>query len=278
MSQTSEQQGDTPKVTVAGIFGSMPERINPDQVAGVTATMGYVITGEGGGKWTVCIKNGQVELKEGLHDPEVTTTCDARDWVDITLGKIDGMSAFLTGKLKVDGNLDLLTKSAKFFKKYRVPGIQQAEEELVSLKQILSIPHRFATGPVMGKFLNALKEKKILANKCPACGRHQLPAREVCAECVVRATGWEEVGPEGIITTYDIAYYASPDPLTGESREPPYCSVHVLLDGCKGHETLWHEIKKEDIGKVKERVRVRPVWNEERIGAITDIKYFEVID
>jgi uncharacterized OB-fold protein/putative sterol carrier protein len=278
MSQTSEQQGDAPRVTVAEIFGSMPERVNPDQVAGVTANLGYNITGEGGGQWTVCIKEGQVELKEGLHSPEVTSTCDAGDWVDITLGRIDGMSAFLTGKLKVDGNLDLLTKSAKFFKKYRAAGTQKAEEELVCLKQILSIPQRFSTGPVMGKFLNALKEKKILANKCPSCGRHQLPAREVCAECVVRATGWEEVGPEGIITTYDIAYYASPDPLTGESREPPYCSVHILLDGCKGHETLWHEIKKEDIGRVRERARVRPVWNEERIGAITDIKYFEVID
>lgn len=278
MSQTNDQEKDTPQVTVADIFGSMPDRVNPDQVAGITARLGYVITGEGGGEWTVCIDDGAVELKEGLHDPQVTTTCDAQDWVDITLGKIDGMSAFSSGKLKVDGDLDLLSKSAKFFKKYRVPGAEEQEEELVSIKQILSIPQRFSTGPVMGKFLNALKDKKILANKCPSCGRLQLPAREACAECVVRATEWQEVGPEGIITTYDIAYYASPDPLTGESREPPYCSAHVLLDGCKGHETLWHEINKDDIDKVKERVRVRPVWNEERIGAITDIKYFEVID
>ena len=46
----------------------------------------------------------------------------------------------------------------------------------------------------MGKFLNAFKEKKILANKCPDCGRLQLPPREICAECVVRATDWVEVG------------------------------------------------------------------------------------
>jgi len=130
----------------------------------------------------------------------------------------------------------------------------------------------------MGKFLNAFKEKKIIANKCPKCGRLQLPPREVCAICVVRADEWVEVGPEGEIATYDIAYYASPDPLTGESRETPYCSAHFLLDGCKGHETLWHELKGEDTKRVKEGLRVRPVWNENRIGAITDIKYFEIID
>ncbi len=265
------------EVTVAGIFGTMEERVNPDQITGVTANLGYVITGEGGGEWTACIKDGTAEVKEGLYDPDVTTTCSAEDWVAITLGKLDGMTAFSSGKLKIEGDMDLLAKSAKFFKKYQPPGARQ-EEELVSLKQILSIPQRFATGPVMGKFLRALIDKQILANKCPKCGRRQLPAREVCAECVVRADQWEEVGPEGMICTYDIAYYASPDPLTGESREPPYCSAHILLDGCVGHETLWHEIKKEDIPRVKERVRVRPVWNEERVGAITDIKYFEVID
>ena len=29
--------------------------------------------------------------------------------------------------------------------------------------------------------------------------------------------------------------------------------------------------------KVKRGVRVRPVWNEKRIGAITDIKYFQPV-
>ena len=70
----------------------------------------------------------------------------------------------------------------------------------------------------------------------------------------------------------------SPDPLTGESRETPYISAHFLLDGCKGHETLWHELVTDDFSKVKRGVRVRPVWNPRRIGAITDIKYFEIVE
>lgn len=269
------------KVTVADIFGTMESRVNPEGVKGVTANYGYIITGEGGGEWTVCVKDGQVKVLEGLCDPDVTTTCAARDWIDITLGKLDGMTAFSSGKLKVEGDLGLLTKATKFFKKYQPPGaraVQAEAEELIVKKMILSIPQKFATGPVMGKFLNAFKEKKILANKCPKCGRLQLPPREVCAECVVRADQWVEVGPEGILTLYDITYYASPDPLTGESRETPYISAHFLLDGCKGHETLWHELNPDDIDKCKKGARVRPVWAKERKGAITDIKYFTVID
>ena len=270
-----------PQATVADIFGTMESRVNPDGVAGITANYGYIITGSGGGEWTVCVADGAVQVKEGLHDPAVTTTCSAKDWIAITLGKLDGMTAFTSGKLKVEGDMGLLTKATRFFKKYQAPSAGAPEEEtepLVRLNQVLSIPQRFATGPVMGKFLNAFKEKRILANKCTQCGRLQLPPREICAECRVRVTEWVEVGPEGVIATPDITYYASPDPLTGETRETPYISAHFLLKGCKDHETLWHELKMTDFDKVKRGAKVRPVWSEKRVGAITDIRYFEIIE
>jgi long-chain acyl-CoA synthetase len=269
-----------PQVTVADIFGTMEQRVNPEGIKGVDANYGYVITGSGGGEWTVKVHDDAVKVVEGLDSPDVKTTVAAKDWIAITLGKLDGMTAFTSGKLKVEGNLGLLTKATQFFKKYSPPTgeVEEPREELIVLKQVLSIPQRFSSGPVMGKFLKGLKAKKIVANKCPKCGRLQLPAREVCAECVVPATEWQEVGPEGSIAVFDITYYASPDPLTGESRDTPYISAHFLLDGCKGHETLWHELKTDDITRVKKGDRVRPVWRENRTGAITDIKYFEIIE
>ena len=156
---------------------------------------------------------------------------------------------------------------------------KEKREELVMLRQLLSIPQHFSTGPVMGRFLKELRNhKRILGNKCPSCGRIQTPPREVCAVCRVRVEGFVELGPEGRIGTWDIAYYASPDPLTGESREAPYCTSFILLDGCTGNDVFWHEIKPADIGRVRKGARVRPVWAEERTGAITDIKYFEIVD
>jgi len=156
---------------------------------------------------------------------------------------------------------------------------EKTKQKLIEKKQILSIDQRFATGPVMGRFLNELKEnKRILANKCPKCGRHQLPPREVCAICRVRVEEFVEVGPEGTIASYDIVYYASPDPLTGKSRKAPYTTCNILLDGCEGEDTLWHELNETDLTKVKRGLRVRAVFNEERTGSVKDIKYFEIIE
>ena len=136
----------------------------------------------------------------------------------------------------------------------------------------------------MGRFLKALKEKKILANKCPRCGRLQLPPREICAECRVRADEWVEVGPKGHLTLIDVVYYASPDPLTGETRETPYGTIWVLLDGCKGNETFMHVLRPDQLDRVEEGwnekkgTRLRPVWSENRTGGCFDIRYFEIDD
>jgi long-chain acyl-CoA synthetase len=271
-----------PEVTVEDIFNTMEGRVNPEGVKDVAANFAYLVTGEGGGEWTVCVKDGKVKVLTGVHEPTVTSTITARDWIALTLGKLDGMTAFTSGRLKVDGDLGLMTKAARFFKKYIPPSGEEQEkqkDELIALKQVLSIKHRFSTGPMMGRFLKELRDnKRILGNKCPKCGRLQTPPREACAVCKVRVEELVEVGPLGTVVNYDIAFYSSPDPLTGESRETPYCSAFMLLDGCRGTDIFWHEIKAGDIPRLKEGARVRPVWSENRNGSITDIKYFEIVD
>jgi len=135
---------------------------------------------------------------------------------------------------------------------------------------------------VIGKFLNGLKDKKILANRCPDCGRTQIPPREICAKCRVRCDEFIEVGPKGNVRLLDTAYYASPDPLTGETRETPYGLIYVLLDGCKGQDVFTHFLRDDQLDRVemgwneKKGSIVRPVWAEERTGSVFDIKYFEI--
>ncbi|MBI2566640.1 MAG: SCP2 sterol-binding domain-containing protein [Candidatus Schekmanbacteria bacterium] len=270
-------------VTVDDIFGTMEKRVNPDGIAGVSARYGYEITGEGGGTWTVAVDKGKVAVTRGLESVNVKSIISASDFIALNLGKLDGMTAFTTGRLRVEGDMALMLKAPRFFKKYVPPApagvaAEAPRAELVVLRQILSIPQRFATGPIMGKFLSALKERKILAIRCSRCGKRLLPAREVCADCVAPATDWVEVGPGGKLTMYDITYYASPDPLTGESRETPYVSAHILLDGCEGQETFWHEVNPDHIPRMHPGARVWPVWNEQRRGAITDIRHFDVVD
>ncbi|MBT3311799.1 MAG: hypothetical protein HN737_11705 [Desulfobacterales bacterium] len=268
-----------PEVTIQDIFGSMESRVNPEGVKGVTCKCGYDITGDGGGQYTVSVDDGNVKVLEGIHEPDVTTTSNAQNWIDITLGKLDATTAFTSGMIKIEGDMGVLGKAAMFFKKYIPPGGEiEEQEELLMLPKVISVPQKFNTGPKMGKFLKGLIDKKLYANKCPECKRLQIPPREVCAECIVRADEFVEVGPDGIIQVLDITFFASPDPLTGESRETPYVSAHILLDGCKGHETLWHELNPANIKTAKKGDRVRPVWNENRTGSVSDILYYELIE
>ncbi len=161
-----------------------------------------------------------------------------------------------------------------------------ADQELIVLRKTISVDQKFATGPVMGKFLTALKDKRILAIQCPECGRLQSPPREMCAICRVRNREWVEIGPRGEMRMMEYCYYSSPDPLTGESRETPYGAIGILLDGCQKEEVFWHLLRPEHLEMVEmgivmgDRItrgsRLRPVWAEERSGSIDDIKYFEI--
>jgi uncharacterized OB-fold protein/putative sterol carrier protein len=264
-------------ITARDIIATAVERFRPENAVGLTATIGYDFTGEGGSQWTAIIKDGKCALEEGLRENlTVNNIVSAKDYVDLMLGKLDPMVAFGAGRLRLTGDMDLAMKLPKIFAKY-VPKDLEPKAELIVLKKIISVKMKYATGPVMGRFFEALIKKKILANVCPKCGRKQLPPREVCAVCRCRADKFVEVGPEGLLTRVEDTYYASPDPLTGETRETPYGSIHVLLDGCKGMETFWHLLKKEDLFDAQRGDRVRPVWNEHRVGSVDDILYFEKV-
>jgi uncharacterized OB-fold protein len=169
--------------------------------------------------------------------------------------------------------------TAKLFEPIRVAKAEA--EELVCLRVTPSINQRFPTGPYMGRFFEGLKEKKFIANKCPKCGRVQMPPREVCANCRVRCDEFVEVGPKMYMLLLDICYFASPDPLTGETRETPYGVVVVFPEGkepVEKRESFVHLLKRSDIGKAAFGTRLRPVWAEKTTGSFNDLLYFEIDD
>jgi len=266
------------------MFGTVEKRFKKDVAKGLDFTIMIDISGDAGGVWSVVIKDQTCKVIEGKVDkPTVTLEVADKDWVDLTLGKTDAQTLLAAGRGSVRGEIAMAMKWGEIFEKYQDPMAGAlTDQELIVLKKTISVPQRFATGPVMGKFLNALKEKKILANRCPKCGRLQLPPREICAECRVRVDEFVEVGPKGQVRYMEYVMYASPDPLTGETRETPYGMANILLDGCKGNETFAHLIRRDQIDRIKggrddkPGTRVRPVWNEKRVGSIFDIHYFEI--
>jgi len=98
------------------IFSGMAGSFQPDKAAGVNTVIQYDITGEGGGKWHVEIANGTCEVQEGAHSaPKLTLTVSDQDWIDMVMGKLNGQQAFMTGKLKLKGDMALAMKMNAFF-------------------------------------------------------------------------------------------------------------------------------------------------------------------
>lgn len=110
-------------LTVDGIFSLMPELFLAEKAQGLTVSVYYQVTGEGGGDYTCLIENGAFSLKrEPKPDATSVVVIGAEDWIALNEGKLDPMQAFMTGKLKGTGDLGLLQKFPKFFKKPQKQG------------------------------------------------------------------------------------------------------------------------------------------------------------
>ena len=89
----------------------------PEKAVGVNAVIQYHLTGEDGGDFIVTIADGKCTVAEGVaENPKMTLTADAEDFKNVLLGNLNGMKAFMDGKLKLAGDLNMAMKLTSFFK------------------------------------------------------------------------------------------------------------------------------------------------------------------
>lgn len=89
----------------------------PEIAGDLQADIQYRLTGEEAGDYIIHIADGKCKVEEGIAEaPLVTLTSDAHDFADVLLGKANGMQYFMTGKLKLAGDLNVAMKLTSFFK------------------------------------------------------------------------------------------------------------------------------------------------------------------
>jgi long-chain acyl-CoA synthetase len=121
-----EEEEKADPVPVAHFFEGMPDRFLPDQAIGVEATVSYSITGKGGGKWTVAIKDQKMTLEPGvLKEPTVYIVARDCDYHDIMTGKLDGITAVMTGKMNIEGDLGFMGKLREMMKPVDIDKLEE---------------------------------------------------------------------------------------------------------------------------------------------------------
>jgi long-chain acyl-CoA synthetase len=112
-----EEEAQSEPVPVAHLFEGMPARFLPERAKGVDATVSYEITGGGGGEWTVGIRDGEVSLtREILASPTVYIVASDRNYHDVATGRLDSVTAVVTGKMSVEGDIAFMAKFRELFK------------------------------------------------------------------------------------------------------------------------------------------------------------------
>jgi putative sterol carrier protein len=94
-------------------FETLESRVDPQKTAGVNNS--YVFDIEGVGKWKVDVRDGSVNVTEGGEDGDVTITTSEETFDKIVSGEQNATSAYMTGKLKVKGDMGAAMKLQKLF-------------------------------------------------------------------------------------------------------------------------------------------------------------------
>ena len=89
------------------IFEYMAGRFQPERASGQSAVIGWDITSpEGTHSWQLKVADGTCTAAAGSDEPaRVTLGMALPDFLRFLTGQLDGMQAFMTGKLKLSGDM-----------------------------------------------------------------------------------------------------------------------------------------------------------------------------
>ena len=99
---------------VREFFEGLESRVDPSRTAGMNNT--YVFDIAGAGQWTVAVDDGRVSVTDGASaDADCTIASSAENFERIVAGELNPTSAYMTGKLKVKGDMGAAMKLQKLF-------------------------------------------------------------------------------------------------------------------------------------------------------------------
>jgi len=150
-----------------------------------------------------------------------------------------------------------------------VPGAEDDAVTMITTPVRLHYQH--SASAEESRYLRAIREGKLIGQRCPACGKVYIPPRGACPVDGVPTTTDVELPDVGTVTTFCVVNV----PFQGQRIPSPYVAAQVLLDGADI--AFQHLILGCDPAEVRMGMRVRAVWKpaEEWGTTSENISHFE---
>jgi uncharacterized OB-fold protein len=144
-----------------------------------------------------------------------------------------------------------------------------AHGEVLRGPHVLEYTYRRSLGPVLGRFFNDLRERRITGIRSKTAGV-LVPPQEYDPQTSEALDEFVEVGPGGRIVSWTWV----PDPRAKQPFDHPFAYALIQLDGADT--ALLHVVDAGEESKLSVGARVAARWAEEPTGGIRDLACFEL--
>jgi putative sterol carrier protein len=100
-------------MNVKEFFDALPSRVDPSRTAGMSNS--YVFEIADAGTWTVTVADGAVSVAEGAQHADCTISASEETLLKIARGEANPTTAYMSGKLKIKGDMGAALKLQKLF-------------------------------------------------------------------------------------------------------------------------------------------------------------------
>jgi putative sterol carrier protein len=98
---------------VSEFFEQLPSRVQPGKTAGMNNS--YVFAIDGAGTWTVRVSDSGVTVEDGDTGGDCTISASEETFEKVMKGEQNPTAAYMSGKLKIKGDMGAAMKLQKLF-------------------------------------------------------------------------------------------------------------------------------------------------------------------
>ncbi len=100
-------------MSIQEFFDGLADKVDPAKTAGMNNS--FVFDIDDVGQWTVSVADGAVTVTEGAGDADCTISASEETLLKIARGDANPTTAYMTGKLKIAGDMGAALKLQKLF-------------------------------------------------------------------------------------------------------------------------------------------------------------------